>query len=916
MAEWDKSADSSAGEELSAEQILEQILSAKAAGGEAPPDTDMDTPADRSGAGTPGKGKTAGNMTVDEVLALFNTPGTAAVAAAPTDAVDEKAMPVIDEPMAGTVPPAAFSDETEDAATVVFVEEEVDFSVTEMIFPEKIADENIVDTVTAAPEETPADESIADDFIVEKIFTGESAAYEISTDESFVAAAPEEKSSVDEPSPPVNPAPGRLADRDAATRMVRLIDDEAPGDDDGQMSLFEEQDREAEEKLKDWEAHFEESRQKRVRAFHLFSTRKPRMTEEIDKTLLPPKGADAADGGSAPQDLSTTGDRIAGDRVAGNDMAGTAAAAFPGDFADGTGGTNGVFTSFLPDDWELPPEEYEDIADAPSIGGELARRCRRALVTLGVCAGLEALLILAAALLAAGLNAALSVTAQVLLLVTLLVMNRDWLLPGLTGIFRRRPTGASLAAMTGVLTLVYTLLLYFALPQAGWSFAPVAGLSLLLGAAGRVSHHARVRRNFAALTRPGDLYAARIIEDDKTAVDIGKGAVALGVPNVAYFCKTDFLHRFLAQSDAEDSGRFGVVFLPLLGGVSVLIALFALLFGLPLMAAVGTGVAALCAAAPAAVLAASTLPLSAAAREARKTGGMLVGWNAAQAFGDVHGFVVDAAQLFPDEAMLLHSVKTFSGARIDETLIDAASLSIAAGGPLAAVFRRIIGGDESLLLPVDSLLYEQDMGLSGWVDGRRVLIGNRTLLENHGVHVPSRDFEEKYAVGGRRLTYLSAAGELAAMFVMSYQPTEDVTDAVRLLQKGGVTVLVHTTDPHVTEAMVCETLRVDPYYLEILDAGPGRAYEALLEEGKEQRFVALLASDGSLTGMAEGLHACRRARSGVAIAMIAQIVCGIAGLSLAAVVALVSRAPLSPLYAALFSVASAALACGLPKLKR
>lgn len=37
-----------------------------------------------------------------------------------------------------------------------------------------------------------------------------------------------------------------------------------------------------------------------------------------------------------------------------------------------------------------------------------------------------------------------------------------------------------------------------------------------------------------------------------------------------------------------------------------------------------------------------------------------------------------------------------------------------------------------LLQEVDTLVYEQDMGLSGWVSGRRVLVGSRRLLENHG----------------------------------------------------------------------------------------------------------------------------------------------------------------------------------------
>ena len=66
------------------------------------------------------------------------------------------------------------------------------------------------------------------------------------------------------------------------------------------------------------------------------------------------------------------------------------------------------------------------------------------------------------------------------------------------------------------------------------------------------------------------------------------------------------------------------------------------------------------------------------------------------------------------------------------------------------MFRRIIEDKVDILPAVDSLVYEQSMGLTGWVAGRRVLVGNRRLLENHGVDVPSRDYELRYTQNGRQ----------------------------------------------------------------------------------------------------------------------------------------------------------------------
>lgn len=132
----------------------------------------------------------------------------------------------------------------------------------------------------------------------------------------------------------------------------------------------------------------------------------------------------------------------------------------------------------------------------------------------------------------------------------------------------------------------------------------------------------------------------------------------------------------------------------------------------------------------------------------------------------------------------------------------------------------MIENKTDMLPPVDTLVYEQDMGLSGWVGGRRVLVGNRRLLENHGVDVPSRDYENRYAKDGRQLVYLSTAGELSAMFVVSYIADEGIAQSLHSMEKAGLTLLVRTCDPNVTESLICGTFDMDSYYVEVMGLPP------------------------------------------------------------------------------------------------
>ena len=373
-------------------------------------------------------------------------------------------------------------------------------------------------------------------------------------------------------------------------------------------------------------------------------------------------------------------------------------------------------------------------------------------------------------------------------------------------------------------------------------------------------------------------WAATRIEDEKAAVEIGRAAVALGLPDVVYYRPAPFLGRFLEHSyERLGSGKALHIYSAIAGGVSLLVAgafgllthewwqaFYVLAFGL-------------CLTAPVALALAPAEALRCAAKRALRHGGMLVGMDAVRQFGDLHALVVDAGDLFPENAVLLNGIKTFAGTRIDEAILDAAAVVIAAGGPLSHVFRRVIEDKVNILPEVDTLVYEQDMGLSGWVGGRRVLVGNRRLLENHGVDVPSTDYEMRYTKSGRKLVYLSTAGELSAMFVVTYTADETVVRTLQALNKEDVTLLVRTCDSNVTEELITSTLQLNDYYVEILHAAARLRYEQLIAEDTSQPD-AMLASGVGMPGKAVALASCRRLRKGLRFSTILTMFLAMVGL--------------------------------------
>lgn len=568
-------------------------------------------------------------------------------------------------------------------------------------------------------------------------------------------------------------------------------------------------------------------------------------------------------------------------------------------------------------------EDYGSYEETAAVHNELAYRRRTGwigcLLTLALELVLVCLALIAHLTGAPPMETYLYIGLNAFLLLFMMLVNHQLVGGGLASLARMQADGDSVAALSALAAFIHTLVQFFR-PDGVSSgllelLAPAAGLSLLLGALGRQARVLRICANFRFVSYPGDKFEAKKIEDLRTAEEIGRPAVALGEPQVAYFKPARFLSRFLENSYAPDGSETVMrLFTPALLLVSLLLGVGCGLLRGDWWMALTVFTSTVCLCTPAA-MSAVHFPLLRTAKAALARGGMISGWKAVETFGHLHGVVVDAAELFPSESVLLHGIKTFAGARIDEAILDAAAVSIKAGGPLAAVFRRVIENRLDILPAVDSLVYEQDMGLSGWVAGRRVLVGNRRLLENHGVDVPSRDYELRYTQNNRQLVYLSTAGELSAMFVISYTADEGIAEALHALEKAHITLLVRTCDPNVTEELICRTLDIDGYYVEMLNNAAGRTYGRLLEE-TEGETPAVLASNGRIEGMAAALVGCHRLRIGAGLGLTVQIVAAGLGVALNAVLAFRSGMVFPAFYTLAYLGISSVLSWILPCLKR
>ncbi len=199
------------------------------------------------------------------------------------------------------------------------------------------------------------------------------------------------------------------------------------------------------------------------------------------------------------------------------------------------------------------------------------------------------------------------------------------------------------------------------------------------------------------------------------------------------------------------------------------------------------------------------LPLYSAAKKLAVRGAMIAGMAGAETVEQSNAVVLNAKDIFPSGTVSMHRMQVLSENNLEDTIVRAASLTEALQSPLAPIFKKIAGTGNITVFPdSDTVKYEEALGISGWVDNRLLFIGNRTLLEAHGISVPDVEIDRKILREGYFPVYVADQNKACAMIVIKYEVDPHISKELNRLSANGITMLIKTSDPNLTEEMICD----------------------------------------------------------------------------------------------------------------
>ncbi len=311
--------------------------------------------------------------------------------------------------------------------------------------------------------------------------------------------------------------------------------------------------------------------------------------------------------------------------------------------------------------------------------------------------------------------------------------------------------------------------------------------------------------NLKAMRSKYDIYGVHFIDDQSIAYSIAKDSVE-GDILIAAPQKTKFVNSFnrYCEHTSVLAGKFAP-FQIISFVLTIAIGFFGFVKYHSVLGAMFCVVTLLCIFAFPSLFFIDSLPFYAASRKLNKIGASILGTAGARQLDNANSVIISTNEIFPNGTIILKDMKILSENSIDDTIIRATSLTEAVGSPLTPVFKKIAKTDVTYSLPdSDTVKYEDKLGISGWVDNELLFIGNRTLMESHGIEVPSIEIDKRILRSGCFPIYVATVQKACALLIVKYNPDYQIAKELRKLSGLGVTLLFLNSDPNINEAMISD----------------------------------------------------------------------------------------------------------------
>ena len=311
---------------------------------------------------------------------------------------------------------------------------------------------------------------------------------------------------------------------------------------------------------------------------------------------------------------------------------------------------------------------------------------------------------------------------------------------------------------------------------------------------------------FKMISQPND----KDIIDRKNTRELGAENMALdGVVDeykskIARTFRTSFISDFFENSSgvATDSKHIGLIYgVPF--GVSAVAGAAAYFLTWNPVTAVAVLALVVMLGCPAFAIVASKSSYFHSQRAAILSDSVAIGEDAYNKFSSVDVFAFDDTDIFgPDDVNLKRFMLYGERDNMEKVMRQMCALFAAVGGPLDCMFSAVI--DNRVRHKSATNVIIEDDGICGDVAGHIICAGSEEYMRRNGIAIPAAAVapENSVSFDTTKVMYASEDGEVYAKFYIRYSFSEEFTMILPSLREAGITPLVYTRDPNVSNELL------------------------------------------------------------------------------------------------------------------
>jgi len=187
------------------------------------------------------------------------------------------------------------------------------------------------------------------------------------------------------------------------------------------------------------------------------------------------------------------------------------------------------------------------------------------------------------------------------------------------------------------------------------------------------------------------------------------------------------------------------------------------------------------------------------------------------------------------------TIESLGGFAEAEILRLAASLERGSQHPIAAAILAAAQQRGLAPAPVADFDAPSGKGVTGTVDGQRLVLGTAAFLTAQGVDAVAADAKaDPLRESGATVVLLAVAGRAEGLLAVSDPVKETTQEALKQLRQSGLRLVMLTGDNKRTAASVAKRLGIDEVEAEVLPEDKARIVQRLRSEGR----VVAMAGDG------------------------------------------------------------------------